>query len=91
MVNKYGLKMVGLRKIATDSKRLPGYYGDNYIQVNYNIATGETWGDEHVGFGFNSWTHYEDSNIINCGNLCRSATMQEIADMVKCALSIKEV
>lgn len=35
------LKIKGLKKIADETKSLCGYYSGLYLQLNYNMETGE--------------------------------------------------
>lgn len=83
------LKIKGIKKIAGESKGLEGYYSGHYLQLNYDKKTGEAWTDEHVSFGQNNWTEYNDSSIINCGNICEPVTMEEIRKMIKDKLEMK--
>ncbi len=81
------IRIKGLKKIAGESKSLSGYYSGQYLQVNYDRATGEAWTDFHCSFGQNSWSQYHDNNIINCGNISEPTTMVQIRDMIEGALS----
>ena len=81
MVDRHGLKMVGLRKIAVDSKRLE--WSGNSFQIVYDIETGECWYKEHVG---NSYTVYDDDDIITAGYIRYPVTMQYVADMIADAI-----
>lgn len=78
------LKIKGLKKIAGESKCLNGF---GFLQVNYDIKTGEAWTDMHVG---QSWTQYKDENIITCGHLYERATMKEIREMIEDAVAWKK-
>lgn len=80
--NTHGLKITGLRKIASDSKNLTDYYSGHYIQINYDLTTGEAWGDYHYSLGQNSFSVYHDQNIVVCGNISTPHTMQQIADLI---------
>lgn len=77
------LKIKGLKKLASESKQLSGYYSGHYMQVNYNISTGEVWGDYFYSLGQNMWTEYNDKNVIICGNISEPTTMKEIRMMIK--------
>lgn len=79
MANK---KIEGLKEIAGASKRLRGYYSGLYLQVNYNCATGDAWYNEHFSLGQNSWTQYDDKDIINCGNISAPTTMKRIKELI---------
>ena len=85
-VNTYGLKMVDLSKTAGETRNLRGYYTGVYHQLNYNTATGEIWTDYHYSIGQNTWSQYNDADIINIGNICNPTTMQGIADMIHNAI-----
>ena len=77
------LKIKGLKAIAGASKDLQGYYSGRYLQVNYNRTTGEAWYNEHVSLGQNSWTQYDDKDIINCGNISEPATMAQLREIIE--------
>ena len=82
MVNTHGLMMTGLRKVAGETKDLSGYYSGQYLQLNYDISTGDVFTDYHCSLGQNWWTQYNDEAVINCRNISNPATMQDIADMI---------
>lgn len=86
MLNTYGLKMHGLRKVAGETKSLSGPYSPEYLQLNYDRSTGEVWTDFFSSIGHNNWTEYHDENVFNCGNLCSPYTMQELADIIHFAV-----
>ncbi len=81
-VNTHGLKMIGLRKAAGATKPTKGYYDGYYIQISYNIKTGEIHVNEHWNLGHNDYVKYHNPDIINVGNICTPTTMQGIADMI---------
>lgn len=80
------LKVKGLKKIAGETKNLKGFYSCEYLQLNYNKKTGEAWTDYLCSLGQNSWKEYNDSDIINCGNISEKKTMEEIKEMIHAAL-----
>lgn len=86
MLNTYGLKMYGLRKVAGETKSLSGPYSPEYLQLNYDRSTGEVWTDYFYDLGHNNWQEYHDENVLRCGNLCSPYTMQEIADAIQDAV-----
>lgn len=75
-------KIKGLRKVSGETKSLPGYYSGLYLQLNYNMETGEAWTNHHCSLGQNSWTQNHDSNIITIGNISSPVTMKEIEQMI---------
>ena len=77
------MKITGIKKIAGQTKNLKGYYDSHYYQLNYNLKTGEAWTNEHCSYGCNSWTEYDDENIICCGNLRKPMTMTEIREQIE--------
>ena len=81
-VEKYGLIMRGLRKVAGETHGLEGFYSPEYLELFYDMATGDVWTEYHYSIGHNSWTEYHDPAIVNCGIICEKLSMQEIADMI---------
>ena len=81
-INKFGLKMRGLKTAAGESKCLRGHYDPRYIQISYNRATGDVITDEHYDLGHSWQTFYNNADIINIGNMCSPHTMQRIADRI---------
>lgn len=71
------LKIKGLKKIAGESKNLDS---GCHLQVLYDMKTCEAWADYHVG---ESWSVYNDDNVITCGRLYERATMCEIRQMIE--------
>ena len=88
-INTYGLEMKGLRKAASETKDLTGYYSGHYVQISYDPTDGEILTDYHYNLGQNWWTVYHES-IIVIGNVSEPKTMQEIADMVGEVVEMKK-
>jgi hypothetical protein len=87
-VNTYGLVMRGLRKAAgaTKSLRGPGY--PHYVQISYDMATGDVLIDHHYTFHFHDEiTVYKSPSIINVGAVVCPLTMQHIANSVANAVT----
>ena len=84
------LKIVGLKKIAGDSKYL-NPYDCGYIQINYDTAVGEAWGDYHYSLGGNWWTDYHDPDIVNGGTRSRPQTMKELRSLITESVNMLEV
>lgn len=80
-INKYGLKMNGLKKASGETKNY-GYYSGMYVEIFYDQADGEIWTKFHYSLGQNSWTEYADPSIIKICSASRHMTMQEIADAI---------
>lgn len=81
------MKIKGLKKIATDTLILSDFYAPEYLQLNYDISTGEAWTDFHYSLGHNSWTNYHDSKIINCGIITNPMSVREISKMIENLIS----
>ena len=85
-VDTHGLKMIGLRSACSETKYLPGDYSGHYVQISYDISSGEILTNYHVSLGENSWTQYNDQSVSTVCNVSRPKTMQEIADLVSSAV-----
>lgn len=79
------LKIKGLKKIAGESKGL-NPYDHGYLQVNYDMETGEAWTDYHYSIGSNSWSEYHDEDILTCGYISSPHTMEQIREMIECTV-----
>lgn len=80
-VNTHGIKMVGLKKAAGETKSLNGCNGC-YVQISYDRADGEVLSDYHCSLGHNSWSEYRSDSILSVCFLDNRTTMQEIADKI---------
>lgn len=80
------MKIKGLKKIAGESKKLTGFYSPEYLQLNYNTNTGEAWTDYYYSIGHNSWTEYNEPDIITCGIITEPKTQKEISGMIHDAI-----
>lgn len=81
-LEKYGIKMQGLKKAAGETKRLDGWNG--YVQISYDRADGEVIAVYHTDV--NDWTRYHSETIIPVRNTRYPMTMQGIADAAALAL-----
>lgn len=92
-VNTHGLKMVGLKEAASETKYLAncgGYLGGHYVQISYDRVTGEILTNYHCSLGQNEWSAYHDKDIITIGNVSEPVTMQTIADMIADAIEHRD-
>lgn len=85
--NTHGIKMTGLKKASGDTKTLRGYNSGEYVELFFDRATGEVWTKYQYSLGQNTWTVYDDDNVVKIGNFSAPATMQEIADAIACCLA----
>ncbi len=81
-LEKYGIKMQGLKMAAGETKGLDGWNG--YVQISYDRADGEVIAAYHADV--NDWTRYHSNSIISVCNAREPMTMQGIADAVALAL-----
>ena len=81
-LEKYGIKMQGLKKAAGETKHLD--YWNGYTQISYDRADGEVIAEYHTDV--NDWTRYRSETIILVRNTREPMTMQGIADAVALAL-----
>ena len=82
MINKYGLTMRGL-KAAAGATRQPGVgYYDGYVQIAYNLDTGDVLTAYHVSRG--SWTAWHDARVVNVLTAQSAVTMQGLANAIAC-------
>lgn len=82
-INTYGLKMTGLKAASSATKGLRGYYSGNYVEIFYDRATGEVWGNYQANLGQNSWTQYNTPDVTKICNVSEPHTMQQIADLIR--------
>lgn len=80
-INKHGLKMIGLKAVSGATSNYDHYSGQ-YDEIFYDRATGKIWTVYQYSLGQNSWTRYDDTNVIKICNASAHMTMQEIADAI---------
>lgn len=80
-VDTHGIKIKGLKKASGNTENY-GYYSGKYDEVFYDRKTGEVWTVSQYSLGQNTWTVYDDPNVIKVCNASNHMTMQEIADMI---------
>ena len=88
MLNKYDLKMNGIKKASAKTKCLRGFYARGYVQISYDINTGDIFAVYHNCFGRESFINYGKSNIIHVTNADDPLSMQNIADKINNAVQL---
>lgn len=80
--------MLGLSAVAENSRSLPddGCGSGLYLQINYDMTSGEVWSDLFAGRGHNSWEEYHDPNVLRVCFADNPMTEQEIADKIELAV-----
>ena len=76
--NTYDLTMKGLRKASGATVNWAPRSG-GHTQISYDMTTGEILTNDHIG---QSWTDYQDPNVITICHTDRHMTMQQIADVI---------
>ena len=79
-VNTHGLNMRGLRQACSKTENYPT--NGLYNEIFYNIATGSVWTVLQYSLGRNSWTKYDDPDVIWVCDTSHHMTMQQIADAI---------
>ena len=80
------------RGIKTAVGEMPKYdRGDGmYLQVHYDLYEDRVITDLHVSFGHNSWTEYDDPDVISVGNYDTRVTMAELKEDIWAAIAAHE-
>ena len=81
-INKYGIKMNGLKKASGYTENY-GPYSGNYVELFYDKSNGDVWGIFQHSLGQNSWTEYHDHDVVKVCTTSRPMTMPEIADCIR--------
>lgn len=76
------IKLNGIKKVCTATKRLRGGYSPLYMQLNVDNGNGHIWVDEFYDYGRGTFLVYHDENIVVCGNISSPMTMDEIRKYV---------
>jgi hypothetical protein len=76
------MKIKGLKTVCSESKTLPGMMTGCYLQLNYDMKKHEVFTNLHCSLGHNSWTRYDDENIIVIGNIDGPMSMKDIEKFV---------
>ena len=77
------LTIKGIKRICGETKSLKGYYSPEYLELFYNIETGESWTNYQYSIGHNTWTEYHDPHIIKIRNLCEPCTIEQIKKFIE--------
>lgn len=83
-VDTHGLTIKGLKAACGQTCNWPPRSG-GYTEVFYDLSTGEVWTVDQIGF--NSWTEYQDPDIIKVCNSTTRLKMQDIADLIRDAVA----
>lgn len=75
----------GLADAAIATRELD-VYGEEHVQLNYNIIEDKVWLDHLDSPSRKSAIVYDDENIINCGILSHPSTRAEIRAQIEMAL-----
>lgn len=81
MINKHGMKIIGIRKASGETEDY-GDFSGKYVEIFYDTSSGEVWTKFQYSLGGNSWTEYHDPYVIKICDTARHMKMQEIADKI---------
>lgn len=83
------MKMTGIKSLCSETKSLPRHgYGPGCYEVFFDRCTGQVWGNYQVDR--NTWTEYENPDVIPCGWITTPATIKEISTMVHSAVRFRD-
>ena len=74
--------MKNLKKTVSEIKTCPQGMGA-YYEVFYNRETDELFACFQVSLGHNSWTKFEDPEIVKIGEFENPITMKELKQLVE--------
>ena len=77
----------GIKKIAGETKGLEGFYSPCYLQLNYDVSTGEAWTNGLFSVGHNDFVRYKDENILRVCFMYEKTTMKELREKIEQAVS----
>lgn len=83
-------KYIGIKKTVSEIKSIAGFSHGEYMEVFYDKASGNVWTVLQASFGENSWTEYDDENIIKVGNFSKPITQKELAAEIEKAVALQE-
>ncbi len=81
MLNTHGLHMGGIKKASKETVNWDAR-SCGYVELFYNKKMGFVWAVTQISIGQNSWTRYDDPDVIKIMNTTKHMTMQEIADAI---------
>lgn len=87
-IDTHGLKMIGLRKASGFTENF-NFASGQYVQVNYNKATGEVLTTSHISRSDNSHKEYDDENIILVCFTRHHIKMQMLASLIAARVAIE--
>ena len=74
--------MKNLKKVVSEIKACPQGVGA-YYEVFYNRQNDELFTEFQVSLGHNSWTKFEDPEIVKIGEFEKPVTMKELKKRVE--------
>ena len=80
-INNHGLRINGLKKASGCTENY-GPYSGSYVEIFYCKTSGDVLVNYQYSLGHNSWTVYDDPDIVKICNTSRHMTMQQIADAI---------
>lgn len=83
-------KFKGLKKVVSKIKKISGNNHGFYYEVFYDKEKDMVFTEEHVSLGFNSWTKFDNKNIIRIGNFDYYISMNNLKELIENTLDLDE-
>ena len=83
-------KFKGLKNVVSEIKEISGNNRGFYYEVFYNKEKDTVFTEEHVSLGKNSWTKYDNKNIIRIGNFDYYISMNNLKELIENTLDLDE-
>lgn len=81
----------GIKSVARESRNYVNISKGQYLQLFYNLKYKECWTTPHCSFGHNSWTEYDDPDVLDCSFIDTPMTMEEIRRKIEGAVERHEL
>lgn len=84
------LKMECVEFVSKSSKFLTEYSCGEFFRLNYNMDTGVAWVNFMKLSEKNHFCIYPDGNVLNCGDITKPLTKNQVVQMIKDAVKSYE-
>lgn len=82
-MRRESMKLHGIKAVCSESKYLDRYGYGLWMEIFVNQRTGHVWGSLEAS---QTWTSYEDKDILRVGWIRTPHTMEQIRDLVEGAI-----
>lgn len=77
------MKFKGLKKVVSEIKEISGNNRGFYYEVFYDKEKDMVFTEEHVSLGYNSWTEFDNKNIVRIGNFDEYISMRDLKHLIE--------